>query len=56
MRDLTTRIQTNQAPAKSIMNMTPFEIWEADEWQKRNRGFEDNDQEDFENYFGGEEE
>lgn len=43
-----------QSEAKSVADYTPWELSEIDAYQNRNRGFEDDGEEDFENVFSWE--
>lgn len=49
MKDLT-YIQPQQK-SKSILDLTPYELAVMDNYQRNNRGFEDDSDEDLENYF-----
>jgi hypothetical protein len=40
-----------QTKPKSIQDLTPFELSQINDFQNRNRGFEDYDEEDLENYW-----
>jgi len=50
MRNLTNISNDQVSKPKSVLDMTPFELSEIDNFQNKNRGFEDNSDEDFRGY------